>query len=433
MQALTETRNGQTQDLDDMSSLEDLIKRFYSQHVERASAEAQLQQLQKSQAGWQVADTCLASADSSVRFFGALTFTIKLNQNQPPLSENNMLDILSRLLAWTVVYVAKNDIVVLRKLYSALVLLFHLPNSPWSRCIRITAAVLRSPVSFAPGQPLPIQAIDTCRELLLEIEKQPSTSNHVNISSQLAPTQFRHLLTFASVFAEDMGRGGSQKAQHLQKQIDNMRDAITVLQISFDRFTSDTDEHSHLIFPCYTAWINYAENLLPRDSEVLASMFALLRPAMELLPSTKSSQSATEFFTDIFASHRDRLSLENIAAFYHILLDSEWGQDHIRMLHTSYSEIDDDLEWEQTMLYGKLALAFAQHQTTKIFTESDEDDLPDDEQKAKMKELLQCLTRSQTFENGDSDICEAILDFWDNFLVDASTNNDHYYEYELDV
>lgn len=41
----------------------------------------QLQSLQHSQHAWEVADAMLADDDASVRFYGALTFQVKLNKD----------------------------------------------------------------------------------------------------------------------------------------------------------------------------------------------------------------------------------------------------------------------------------------------------------------------------------------------------------------
>jgi hypothetical protein len=49
--------------------------------AELRAVQARLQELQKGPQGWFIADGLLASADSDVRFFGALTFTIKVNQD----------------------------------------------------------------------------------------------------------------------------------------------------------------------------------------------------------------------------------------------------------------------------------------------------------------------------------------------------------------
>lgn len=44
-----------------------------------ARIQESLQALQRSEDGWKLADALLASSDNKVRFFGALTFTVKLN------------------------------------------------------------------------------------------------------------------------------------------------------------------------------------------------------------------------------------------------------------------------------------------------------------------------------------------------------------------
>lgn len=61
--------------------LEQLVQRFYqpgpSQDV--TNIQSQLQKWQRSEAGWEVAERLLGSSDPNVRFFGALTITVKLN------------------------------------------------------------------------------------------------------------------------------------------------------------------------------------------------------------------------------------------------------------------------------------------------------------------------------------------------------------------
>jgi hypothetical protein len=46
-----------------------------------SSIQERLQVLQKSGAGWIIADGLLASEDPNARFFGALTLTIKINHD----------------------------------------------------------------------------------------------------------------------------------------------------------------------------------------------------------------------------------------------------------------------------------------------------------------------------------------------------------------
>lgn len=58
-----------------------LIQQLYSPGSPHQKSEIQedLQRLQRSRQGWQLADGLLKSEDERVRFFGALTFTIKIH------------------------------------------------------------------------------------------------------------------------------------------------------------------------------------------------------------------------------------------------------------------------------------------------------------------------------------------------------------------
>lgn len=60
-----------------------LIQQFYAPgHSQEASRiHNALQKIQRSSEGWQLADALLRSQDDNVRFFGALTFLIKINHD----------------------------------------------------------------------------------------------------------------------------------------------------------------------------------------------------------------------------------------------------------------------------------------------------------------------------------------------------------------
>jgi hypothetical protein len=61
--------------------IESLVKSLYDPgHAKKISQnEATLRILQRSPQGWEIADALLKSNDEQVRFFGALTLTVKLN------------------------------------------------------------------------------------------------------------------------------------------------------------------------------------------------------------------------------------------------------------------------------------------------------------------------------------------------------------------
>jgi hypothetical protein len=60
-----------------------LVKRLYQPGNSEViiQIQDQLQNLQRSNDGWQLADALLGYEDINVRFFGALTFTVKLNND----------------------------------------------------------------------------------------------------------------------------------------------------------------------------------------------------------------------------------------------------------------------------------------------------------------------------------------------------------------
>ena len=72
--------------------LHQLVQKLYQPGSPQEVARTQdaLQKLQRSQQGWQFADALLQSQDEKVRFFGALTFTIKINQDWQEFSRFKM-------------------------------------------------------------------------------------------------------------------------------------------------------------------------------------------------------------------------------------------------------------------------------------------------------------------------------------------------------
>lgn len=66
-----------------VTDIDQLVQRLYQPGPPQviASINDQLQQLQLSSEGWQLADALMGSNDPNVRFFAALTFTVKLNND----------------------------------------------------------------------------------------------------------------------------------------------------------------------------------------------------------------------------------------------------------------------------------------------------------------------------------------------------------------
>jgi len=131
-----------------------------------------LQLLQKSPHAWLIADALLSSDSTDARFFGALTFTVKINhdwwvalisaaditcidlpanpQSRSQLNEGEVRELLARLINYFVLLVNRGEKpLVIRKLASSLVAVFLKPNDFWTRPLRNLA------VSLANGSHVP--------------------------------------------------------------------------------------------------------------------------------------------------------------------------------------------------------------------------------------------------------------------------------------
>ena len=64
-----------------VAEVEQLIAQLYQpgHPVRIANINNQLQQLQRSEDGWKLADELMGSSEQNARFYAALTFTVKLN------------------------------------------------------------------------------------------------------------------------------------------------------------------------------------------------------------------------------------------------------------------------------------------------------------------------------------------------------------------
>lgn len=113
-----------------------------------------LQRMQRSPQGWRLAEALLQSGDSQVRFFGALTFMIKIKLDwqvvscyweireadcayRETLGSEDVTLLLNRLLLWVVRLVnAAEGALVLRKMCASLVTYFLRPSVSWQHCVR---------------------------------------------------------------------------------------------------------------------------------------------------------------------------------------------------------------------------------------------------------------------------------------------------------
>ena len=144
---------------------------------------------------WQFADQLLQSQQAQVRFFGALTFTIKINTDWDSLSPDHVPALLQRLLTWSIQLVhAREQAFVLRKLCSALVAYFLRPSTTWNKCVRHLTCC------FAAGKHV-------------TFEETTQFSSTFKLLPSLSTLQLKTLVWFSTTLVEEVGKTSFQSSQ----------------------------------------------------------------------------------------------------------------------------------------------------------------------------------------------------------------------------
>lgn len=183
------------QSLPTLGDHERLIQSLYVPGTNVSQIQAVIQKYQRSQRGWTFADELLQSQLPNVRFYGALTFVVKIHNDWGDLDHENVSGLLNRLLYWLIRLVNQGDgALVLRKLCTALVAYFLHPLSRWDSCVKQIIC------SFALGDIAPPQTLASYASVDETLRK-------------LNKLQVRTILWFSASLAEEASKGtpGSQR------------------------------------------------------------------------------------------------------------------------------------------------------------------------------------------------------------------------------
>lgn len=238
--------------------IERLVKSIYDpgQAKKISQNEATLRVLQRSPQGWELADALLKSEDEQVRFFGALTLTVKLNADSSELTEEHSEQLLSTLIRHLVSRPTSS--IATRKVSSTLAQYFTKPISVWTQCVRSLV------VSFAVQQPVLDDGLDT----------HPSTWD---LLPQLPDEQMLVLLDFAMGLADEAKKLSNvpNRKPH-ERMIGNVEAVEVLLQVAFGRgfkwlsVPINDPEYAQSVqrgekiciaaLKCFTGWIFYAQS-----------------------------------------------------------------------------------------------------------------------------------------------------------------------------
>ncbi|OAL71487.1 hypothetical protein A7D00_4389 [Trichophyton violaceum] len=192
-----------------------------------ATIQERLLKLQKSSAGWMIADGFLGCEDPKIRFYGPLTLTMKINQEWEILNVEQRLGLLAQLMNCFVMLIdSAEKPLVMRKFFSTLTTFFFKPGSPWTYSVRHVT------VTLANGKYLPE-------------DKSEEPTLAVHALSALSHERLVALLSFCTALAEESTRyltEGTESGTRLQA---NTNDVFHLIDYGFERAVNNAGSVSN--------------------------------------------------------------------------------------------------------------------------------------------------------------------------------------------
>ncbi|KAF9894044.1 hypothetical protein FE257_009016 [Aspergillus nanangensis] len=277
-----------------------------------------LQILQKSPHAWLIANDLLGDDSTGSRFFGALTFTVKINQDWQQLSEIEAKELLSRLVDHYILLVnAGEQPLVIRKLATSLATIFLKRKSPWIRALWNLAA------SFANGS-------------YLDEDQCPSVDLQTAILPALTERQVITLLYFSNVLAEEINRWDldSRRNADSNRISDNTKDAFSLVEAGFQL----------------------------RDSISTSELASATNYVLQSLKISSLSKASTQVLVELIDWRDSIFNQDHIHSILEYIV-SDIGTAHVASL------MDADFE-DENMTYLELLLAYATLKQRELLTQA---------------------------------------------------------------
>ncbi|KAI9722130.1 MAG: hypothetical protein M1828_004944 [Chrysothrix sp. TS-e1954] len=378
--------------------VESLVLRLYSPVKNPgviADTQKQLQEIQKGPDGWRLAEHLMNHPDENARFFAALTFSVKLNQEGASLSAQELNGLLHKLISSCLIMLATAEkTFVLRKLCTTLVKFYALTNATWTRSIR---------------------HLHTClvHNQLFDEEATLAMTKGTLDCSRLGERQRLFLLAFARTFAEDMTKVDPaimQTATIHKRALSNVSDVVSLLRDAHSQRLEG--EYPTDMLDCYRAWVVYTELASPTSGLSTESLSDLLIPMMDCLHDPDGIEFAAEMFTEILENSPTLMKQPHVDHLTAILNQS-WVVEAL-------GGLDEGAEVEDLAL-AELVLAVAtttMHVTFDADHHQDHDTVASRRRLGSMLTLVHSITRSQNSETMDEVLSNAVVGYWESLYVE---------------
>ncbi|MCJ1313809.1 hypothetical protein MMC25_007489 [Agyrium rufum] len=336
-----------------------------------------------------LADRCLQHADANVRFFGASTFTIKINTDKEYLQQEGD-QVLDRLMSWvTHCLQAQETHLVLSKLSASLTAYFVHPGVVWKRPVQDLArrtAASKSASAIPPGLAF--------TDLLHYLENR----------------EIRFLLTFIddlySAGKRLIGLGHTQVAKTLQgfqeqlhESFEDFVELVHYVSASQEKFE---DRIVWYTLPAFNAIIAYV-NFHSVSGAAAASKLRTLTPLyMGIMFNHDGYMFVSEIFQDILRDSYSFLT-ENDYEQLEIFLCGEKTEGAMKQIQNGMYDDDEITIGYLLLAYGESKLSVLMRMETPMHIEI----------LTRLLRLLQC----KGWPGEDDDvICSKALEFWQSFV-----------------
>ncbi|KAH6893595.1 armadillo-type protein [Thelonectria olida] len=358
--------------------------------------QATLSQLQSSPQAWAMARDLLSRPDDKVKFFGALTIIIKLNNESSSLSTDDADELLQSLIGWYLEALHQaNGPLVIRKLSSALGTFFLHFHRLWRRFIHHLSVCLIS------GQP--------CSSTRLN--EAPDSNS---VIERLNPAQVQAILWVLSNVLEDIAKFDLNSANNMglyDAILENMPDAVALMSRGMTPHLTSQATHEESI-KCLQSWVWFAQRASSRDTRLIQPLSPLVTAVIGSLTVDELYDASVELMIDLLSNCSIFLTESHVQSLCE-LFDDPWFRSRYEAL------VQGDFDFDSTRL-GQLLLAFGDARVEKLMQASDE-------RSRNLLSKLCGLVAADGYAIAEDRIFVPALEFWSTF---AETMTDAMYSDE---
>ncbi|KPM36895.1 hypothetical protein AK830_g9668 [Neonectria ditissima] len=372
-----------------------------------------LSRLQSSPQAWLMARDLLGRPDDKVKFFGALTIIIKLNNESSSLSDEDANELLLRLIGWYLDSLGQgNGQLVVRKLSSALATFFLHFHRLWPSFVRHLCLCLVS------GQPCSTVSLEDAPDSAAIIERLSPAQVQAafwvlsNVLEDIAKFDLNSANKLVFLGTEPYGLLTLCKSMGLYDAIlENMPDAVNLMTRGMSPRLTSKAAHEDSI-KCLQSWVWFAQRASSRDTRLVQPIGPLVTAVITSLTVDELYDASVELMVDLLSNCSIFLTSSHVQHLGQ-LFDTPWFRNRYQAL------VQGDFDFD-SIRFGQLLLAFGDAKVEKLMHVSDD-------RSRNLLSNLGGLLAAQGYPVADDKIFVPALEFWSTF---AETMTDSMYSDE---